>query len=86
MLLPVVLDLFTAIVYGLSDTGDGMTLQMLTRLTRGRGIVISSGAAEACHLRGPPDVANLATFMGLSQQQGKVGSNLALMSCLNVVH
>lgn len=51
--------------------------QMLTRTTRGRGIVISSGSSRACHLRGPSDVANIATFLGLSQEQGKAAISSA---------
>lgn len=46
--------------------------QALARATRGRGIVLSSGARSAFELRGPPDVANLATLFGLNQRQAKV--------------
>ncbi|EFN50831.1 hypothetical protein CHLNCDRAFT_14345, partial [Chlorella variabilis] len=41
----------------------------LCRETRGRGIVVSSGARSYTELRGPLDVANLATLFGLTQQQ-----------------
>lgn len=37
----------------------------------GRGIVLSSGARSAFELRGPADVANLATLFGLNQRQAK---------------
>lgn len=33
--------------------------------------MLSSGARSAFELRGPPDVANLATLFGLSQRQAK---------------
>lgn len=41
----------------------------LCRETRGRGIVVSSGARSYTELRGPLDVANLASLFGLTQQQ-----------------
>ena len=41
----------------------------LCRETRGRGIVVSSGARSYMELRGPLDVVNLATLFGLTQQQ-----------------
>ena len=41
----------------------------LCRETRGRGIVLSSGARSYMELRGPLDVANLATLFGLTQEQ-----------------
>ena len=51
--------------------------QALTRETRGRGIVLSSGARTAIELRGPYDVVNLGTFLGLTEQQAHaaVGKN-----------
>ena len=44
----------------------------LTRATRGKGIIISSGARSAFELRGPYDVINMATLFGLSEQDAKV--------------
>ena len=46
--------------------------QALARATRGKGIVISSGARAAYDLRGPADVANLATLFGINQKHAKV--------------
>ncbi|KAK9469097.1 RNase P subunit p30-domain-containing protein [Lipomyces arxii] len=43
----------------------------LFRATRGKGIVISSGAVKALECRGPYDVANLATIWGFTQEKGK---------------
>lgn len=43
----------------------------LTRATRGKGVIISSGARSAFELRGPYDVINLATLFGLSEQDAK---------------
>ena len=42
----------------------------LIRATRGRGIVISSGAKRALACRGPADVVNLAVLWGLGQERG----------------
>lgn len=43
----------------------------LTRATRGKSIIISSGARSAFELRGPYDVINMATLFGLSEQDAK---------------
>ncbi|KAG0621244.1 hypothetical protein M758_3G004100 [Ceratodon purpureus] len=45
--------------------------QVLQTATRGHGIVISSGASQGVELRGPNDVANMATLFGLSVQDAK---------------
>eukprot|EP00246_Nothoceros_aenigmaticus_P012458 TRINITY_DN3885_c0_g1_i1.p1 TRINITY_DN3885_c0_g1~~TRINITY_DN3885_c0_g1_i1.p1 ORF type:complete len:279 (+),score=52.25 TRINITY_DN3885_c0_g1_i1:43-837(+) len=45
--------------------------QMLQGWTRGRNIVLSSGASRAVELRGPNDVANLCTLFGLSPENAK---------------
>ena len=42
----------------------------LIRASRGRGVVLSSGAARAAGLRGPWDAANLATVWGLKAERG----------------
>ena len=39
----------------------------LVRATRGRNIVLSSGAADPMDIRGPHDVANLAMLFGLNE-------------------
>lgn len=44
---------------------------MLQIATKGHGIVISSGASEVMELRGPNDVANMATLFGLSVEVAK---------------
>eukprot|EP00891_Asterochloris_glomerata_P008566 jgi/Astpho2/8566/Aster-05600 len=43
----------------------------LTRGTRGKGVILSSGARQAFELRGPYDVANLGTLFGLTQINAK---------------
>ncbi|KAK9450384.1 RNase P subunit p30-domain-containing protein [Limtongia smithiae] len=43
----------------------------LFRATRGKGIVISSGARSALECRGPYDITNLTTLWGFTQEQGK---------------
>ena len=42
----------------------------LIRATRGKGIIISSGAKRALACRGPADVVNLAVLWGLGQEKG----------------
>lgn len=54
--------------------------QQLLRLTRGRNIILSSGALRPMDLRGPHDVANLGiSLLGMSHDcaHKAVGSNLA---------
>ncbi|KAK9480323.1 RNase P subunit p30-domain-containing protein [Lipomyces japonicus] len=43
----------------------------LFRATRGKGIVISSGALSALECRAPYDISNLATLWGFSMEKGK---------------
>jgi ribonuclease P/MRP protein subunit RPP1 len=45
--------------------------QALCRETRGKNIIISSGARSVADLRGPYDVSNLGTFLGLTPHQAK---------------
>eukprot|EP00249_Psilotum_nudum_P013199 c24208_g1_i3 orf=18-1274(-) len=45
--------------------------QVLQGLTCGRNIIVSSGARQAMELRGPNDIANMATFFGLSREGAK---------------
>ncbi|CAK7235825.1 RNA-binding RNA processing protein rpp1 [Sporothrix curviconia] len=45
----------------------------LVRATRGRGIVVSSGARAALDLRGPADVVNLLAVWGLAPDRGTEG-------------
>ncbi|XP_024362991.1 protein GAMETOPHYTE DEFECTIVE 1 isoform X2 [Physcomitrium patens] len=45
--------------------------QVLQAATKGKGIVISSGASQAMELRGPNDVVNMATLFGLSTEFAK---------------
>mmetsp|Transcript_19647 Transcript_19647/g.54586 ORF Transcript_19647/g.54586 Transcript_19647/m.54586 type:complete len:273 (-) Transcript_19647:148-966(-) len=45
--------------------------QALTRATSGRSIIVSSNARAAFEMRGPYDVVNMASLMGLKQQQAK---------------
>ena len=41
----------------------------VVRAARGRGIVLSSGASAALHVRGPYDVRNLANALGLPAER-----------------
>ncbi|MCO5562687.1 hypothetical protein L7F22_016315 [Adiantum nelumboides] len=45
--------------------------QILQGLTRGKNIIATSGAENMMDLRGPNDVANMATFFGLSREAAK---------------
>ncbi|CAM9134960.1 unnamed protein product [Choristocarpus tenellus] len=44
-------------------------VQSLLSYSRGRGIILSSGAESALACRSPKDVANLGQFLGLTQEQ-----------------
>lgn len=44
----------------------------LYRATRGKGIIISSGAQDALECRSPYDISNLATLWGFTQEKGKL--------------
>ena len=50
----------------------------LTRGTRGKGIILSSGARQAFELRGPYDVANLGMLFGLTETNAKASLFKAL--------
>ncbi|RIA92412.1 RNase P subunit p30-domain-containing protein [Glomus cerebriforme] len=45
--------------------------QSLVRVTRGKNIIISSEAQKAMELRGPYDIVNLGTIMGMNQATAK---------------
>ncbi|GAX73183.1 hypothetical protein CEUSTIGMA_g636.t1 [Chlamydomonas eustigma] len=45
--------------------------QALSRLLRGRNLVISSGARNMMELRGPKDIINMGTLFGMSQEKAK---------------
>lgn len=44
---------------------------MLQALSKGHGLIVSSGARQAMELRGPNDVINMATLFGLSFEVSK---------------
>lgn len=48
-----------------------LALQLLVDWTRGRNIIISSAAPTANEFRGPYDVANLMSLLGLSMERAK---------------
>ncbi|KAL0948491.1 hypothetical protein HGRIS_011057 [Hohenbuehelia grisea] len=43
----------------------------LCRVTKGKGLVVGSGAVNEADLRGPRDVANVISLLGLSQDQAQ---------------
>ncbi|XP_039041472.1 protein GAMETOPHYTE DEFECTIVE 1-like [Hibiscus syriacus] len=45
--------------------------KLLLDWTRGKNIIFSSAAPSACEVRGPNDVANLASLLGLSMERAK---------------
>ncbi|KAA3489597.1 RNase_P_p30 domain-containing protein [Gossypium australe] len=45
--------------------------QLLLDWTRGKNIILSSAAPSVCEVRGPNDVANLASLLGLSMERAK---------------
>lgn len=51
---------------------DGISAaQLLVQKTKGKNLIISSGAVAPFSLRGPNDVKNLAPIFGLNQNQGQ---------------
>lgn len=48
-----------------------LNLQLLVDWTRGKNIIIASAAPTANELRGPYDVANLSSLLGLSMERAK---------------
>lgn len=46
-------------------------MQLLVAWTGGKNIILSSSASTVNELRGPYDVANLSTLLGLSMQHAK---------------
>ena len=47
------------------------TFQLLVDWTRGKNLIISSAASSAYVLRGPYDVANISSLLGLSMERAK---------------
>ncbi|GET04307.1 ribonuclease P protein subunit p30 [Rhizophagus clarus] len=45
--------------------------QSLVRVTRGKNIIITSGSTKSNELRGPYDIVNLGTIMGMNQAMAK---------------
>eukprot|EP00158_Paraphelidium_tribonemae_P001882 Partr_v1_DN24900_c0_g1_i2_m29910 putative ribonuclease p len=66
--------LYMEICYGgcIRDSGQRKNIisnaMSLIRVTRGRNIILSSGAERANELRSPHDVINLATLFGMTQK------------------
>jgi hypothetical protein len=54
----------------------------LLRLTRGRGVLLSSGAAHALELRGPHDAAALAALAGLGSEAALAAMSTAVAEVL----
>lgn len=48
-----------------------IVLQLLVDWTRGRNLIICSAALTANEFRGPYDVANLMSLLGLSMERAK---------------
>lgn len=53
--------------------------QSLLRETRGRGVILSSCCRSSFEMRGPNDVINVGTFLGMTEQQARaaVSANAA---------
>lgn len=47
------------------------TAQALSWETKGKNIVLSSGARTSSEIRGPQDIINLGTFLGMSEHQAR---------------
>ena len=48
-----------------------LNFQLLVDWTRGKNLIISSAAPTVFELRGPYDVANLSSLLGMSMEQAK---------------
>lgn len=46
-------------------------VQLLVDWTRGKNLILSSGASSVTELRGPYDVANLSSLLGISMERAK---------------
>jgi hypothetical protein len=57
-------------------------LQALIKMTRGKNIILSSGASKATELRSPYDVANLGTLFGLNFGNAKAAVSSRAASVL----
>ncbi|KAH7426229.1 hypothetical protein KP509_11G091300 [Ceratopteris richardii] len=61
--------------------------QILKGLTKGQNIIFTSGARRPMELRGPNDVANLATLLGLSREAAKLSitrnCEVVIVNCLS---
>ncbi|KAE9989895.1 hypothetical protein EG327_002127 [Venturia inaequalis] len=53
----------------------------LIKITRGRGLIISSDAANVLSCRGPADIVNLAAIWGLGQERGMEAVTKEARSC-----
>lgn len=53
----------------------------LIRITRGRGLIISSEAATVLSCRAPADIVNLAVVWGLGQERGMEAVTKEARSC-----
>ncbi|XP_065868887.1 uncharacterized protein [Euphorbia lathyris] len=56
--------------------------KLLVDWTRGRNIILSSGASSVSELRGPCDVANLSSLLGLSTERAKAAIS---KNCRNLI-
>ncbi|WCJ41154.1 Polymerase/histidinol phosphatase-like [Euphorbia peplus] len=56
--------------------------KLLVDWTRGRNIILSSGAPSVSELRGPCDVANLSSLLGLSTERAKAAIS---KNCRNLI-
>ena len=54
----------------------GSNAAALARATRGKNIIVSSGARSAFELRSPHDAMNLCTLFGLTMQSAKVSKHV----------
>ena len=60
------------IYLSVSIASTSMQFAVVCKALRGRNIVVSSKAQEAFQQRGPQDVINFATLMGMSRGDAKV--------------
>ena len=63
-----------------------LSFQLLVDWTRGNNLIFSSAAPSVNELRGPYDVANLSSLLGLSMERAKVAISKNCRYAENLKH
>lgn len=66
-----IIKLFELFMASLLRVSHCWMLQLLVDWTGGKNLIISSGGSSVNEIRGPYDVANLLSLLGISMERGK---------------